>query len=308
MRRSHIPILVLFALAAAMGAAAQEEMGTVNPQTLPPLADPADPTLPAKELFARTPEPARLAARAIGTYGRGCLAGAVALPINGEAWQVMRLSRNRNWGHPALMRFLERLADKVPRVAGWPGLLVGDIAQPRGGPMLTGHTSHQIGLDADIWLTPMPDRQLSPEDREKMSPTKVVAADGEDVDPKVWTPAHVAVIRTAARDADVERIFVNAAIKKALCRDPGPNRAWLQKVRPWWHHDYHFHVRIRCPADNPDCQGQPPASPGDGCGEELDWWFTDAVLHPKPEPPGLPKPQVKLADLPPLCRRVLMAP
>src|SRR5205085_5280717 len=118
-----------------------------------------------------------------GTYGRGCLAGAVVPPINGEAWQVMRLSRNRNWGHPTLIRFLERLADKVPRVAGWPGLLVGDIAQPRGGPMLTGHTSHQIGLDADIWLTPMPDRQLSAEDREKMSPTKVVAAAKLDVDP-----------------------------------------------------------------------------------------------------------------------------
>jgi penicillin-insensitive murein DD-endopeptidase len=135
--------------------------------------------------------------------------------------------------------------------------------------MLTGHTSHQIGLDADIWLTPMPERQLSADERERMSPTKVVAADGEDVDPRVWTPAHLAVIRAAARDADVERIFVNAAIKKALCREAGPNRAWLHKVRPWWHHDYHFHVRIRCPADNPDCHGQPPAPPGDGCGEEL---------------------------------------
>jgi penicillin-insensitive murein endopeptidase len=226
-----LSVLALFLAAEAVA----QERSTLNPQPLPTLADPADPSTPAKELFARQSKPVSLAARAIGNYASGCLAGAVALPINGETWQVMRLSRNRNWGHPTLIRFLERLADEVPIVAGWPGLLVGDIAQPRGGPMLSGHTSHQIGLDADIWLTPMPERQLSFNERERMSPTKVVAPDGEDVDPNVWTTAHFAVIRAAARDADVERIFVNAAIKKALCRDAGPDRAWLRKVRPWWH-------------------------------------------------------------------------
>jgi len=173
--------------------------------------------------------------------------------------------------------------------------------------MLTGHTSHQIGLDADIWLTPMPSHELSREDREEMSATNVVAADGKDVDPSVWTPAHVAVIRAAAEDPQVERIFVNAAIKKALCRDAGSNRAWLYKVRPWWNHTYHFHVRVRCPADNADCHGQPEASGGEGCGKELDWWFTDAMLHPKPQPPGPSKPLITMADLPAACRKVLMA-
>jgi murein endopeptidase len=33
------------------------------------------------------------------------------------------------------------------------GLLIGDMSQPRDGPMLYGHSSHQIGLDVDI--TPM---------------------------------------------------------------------------------------------------------------------------------------------------------
>ena len=137
-----------------------QDPGTLDDKVLPPLEHPDAPSTPAKELFGRKTKPDAVAARSIGFYSRGCLAGAVALPINGATWQVMRLSRNRNWGHPKLIEFLERLADKAKKV-GWSGLLVGDMSQPRGGPMLTGHTSHQVGLDADIWLTPMPDHTLS---------------------------------------------------------------------------------------------------------------------------------------------------
>src|SRR6516165_2279694 len=54
-----------------------------------------------------------------------------------------------------LIYFLEGLGTKVANAGTWRGLLVGDISQPRGGPMITGHDSHQVGLDADIWLTPM---------------------------------------------------------------------------------------------------------------------------------------------------------
>src|SRR4029077_17814029 len=109
----------------------------------------------------------------------------------------------------------------VPRVAGCPGLLVGDMAQARGGPMLTGHTSHQVGLDADIWLTPMPKTPLSREVRQEMQAENRVAEDKRDGDPKIWTHGHFAVIKAAAEDGKVERIFVNAAIKKALCREAG---------------------------------------------------------------------------------------
>jgi penicillin-insensitive murein endopeptidase len=221
----------------------------------------------------------------------------------------MRLSRNRNWGHPTLIRFLEKLATKVHKAGTWNGLLVGDMSQPRGGPMITGHASHQVGLDADIWLTPMPDRELTRLEREETSATNVVAQDRHDVDPSIWTPGHAAVIKAAAHDPQVERIFVNAAIKKALCRDSGADRAWMNKVRPYWGHDYHFHVRLYCPADSPECKPQPPPPPGDGCGKDLDWWFTDAVLHPKPPPvPEKPRPPLTMANLPPACRHVLTAP
>lgn len=299
--------LLIFTCSAPAVAWAQDK-GTVDPKPLPPLAKPDDPAVPAKELFGRKPEPAPLASRALGFYAKGCLAGAVALPVNGETWQVMRLSRNRNWGHPNLVRLIERLAEKAKEI-GWPGLLVGDMSQPRGGPMLTGHTSHQVGLDADLWLTPMPARELTRLEREEMSAVNMVAENRKDVDRSLWTPQHTALIKEAAEQPGVERIFVNAAIKKALCREAGGNRSWLSKVRPYYGHNYHFHVRIRCPADNPDCKGQDPAPSGDGCGKELNYWFRDAVLKPKPPAvPPKPRPPLKLADLPAACRQVLLAP
>src|ERR1700730_8285567 len=141
-------VLSLFAVAFFAGdTASAQDTGTVNPQPLPALAKPDDPKMPAKELFGRKTSPAHMQARTIGSYAKGCLAGAVALPINGETWQVMRVSRNRNWGHPSLLEFLERLSERAAR-SGWPGLLLGDMSQPRGGAMLNGHASHQIGF---VW-------------------------------------------------------------------------------------------------------------------------------------------------------------
>jgi penicillin-insensitive murein DD-endopeptidase len=315
-------VFSLFAVAffASCTASAQDK-GSVNPEPLPPLAKPDDPKTSAKELFARKTTPAPMQARTIGFYAKGCIAGAVALPINGKTWQVMRVSRNRNWGHPSLVEFLERLAEQAPKT-GWHGLLVGDMSQPRGGPMLGGHASHQVGLDVDIWLTPMPDHELTREEREEMMATMVVAEDRKDVDPKVWSPAHVALMKAAAEDAHVARIFVNAAIKKALCRDAGSDRAWLRKVQPWWGHDWHFHVRLNCPPDSPECKPQPLREAGGGCAvKELDQWVTNnPVLPSKPEPapskpgsepattPTKPRPGPKMADLPAACRKVLLAP
>jgi penicillin-insensitive murein endopeptidase len=272
---------------------------------LPPLAKPDDPATPARARFARKTTPAALPTRSIGFYSKGCLAGAVALPISGETWQVMRLSRNRNWGHPALVQFIEELSERAAR-SGWPGLLIGDMSQPRGGPMLNGHKSHQVGLDVDIWLTPMPDHGLTREEREEMMATVVVAKDRKDVDPKVWTPAHAALIKAAAEDPQVNRIFVNTAIKRGLCRHAGDDRAWLRKVQPWLWHDWHFHVRLNCPADSPECESQPTRDADDGCtGKEMHRWSSDAIADTGPSNPG---PGPRMADLPPACRQVLNAP
>lgn len=280
------------------------------PAQTPPAPARPEAALPAKQLFGAVKTAAPLEARAIGFYAKGCLAGAEELPVDGPAWQAMRLSRNRNWGHPSLVRLIERLATEAQKLDGWPGLLVGDISQPRGGPMLTGHASHQIGLDADIWLTPMPDRRLSAKEREELSAVSMLGPDKLSVDPSVWTPQHARLIKRAASYPEVERIFVHPAIKKALCEGAaqgGADRSWLSKVRPYWGHHYHFHVRIDCPKDSASCKPQPEPSRDDGCGKEVQDWLALLAKPPKPAKPQPPKPPITLAQLPGECRAVLHA-
>jgi penicillin-insensitive murein endopeptidase len=224
----------------------------------------------------------------------------------------MRLSRNRNWGHPNLIALIEKLAVEARAHDGWPGLLVGDISQPRGGPMPSGHASHQVGLDADIWLTPMPEERLSTQQREELSATSMLADDKVSVDPHVWSDAHARVIKRAASYPIVDRIFVHPAIKKALCETAAPDsdRSWLHKVRAYWGHNDHFHLRIACPASSP-CRAQPPLSSDDGCGKELTLWLALVAPKPpapqpaKPARPQPPKSEITLDQLPAECRAVL---
>ena len=302
MRAAGMVILTMVLCTACSGVRAQDTVAEEAAHRAALLAHlPPD---AAQRVFGLETAPAPGPSAAIGSYERGCLEGAVELPADGSNWQVMRPSRNRAWGHPVLIQFIERLAAKMPVEAGWRGLLIGDIAQPRGGPMLTGHGSHQIGLDADIWLTPMPNRLLTAAERNEMSATDVVAADGQHVDPAVWNPSYLKMYRAVAREAEVARIFVNPAIKRELCREAGTDRAWLSKIRPWWGHDYHFHMRLVCPPGETQCRNQAPPPEGDGCGKELAWWFTPEALHP---PPVHAKPLL-LSNLPHACVAVAEAP
>jgi penicillin-insensitive murein endopeptidase len=284
---------------------------TAPPPETPAIADKKD-SVAAKALFAAAKLPTLGKAMAIGYYPRGCLQGGVDLPITGPTWQVMRLSRNRNWGHPSLVRFLEKFAPAAAKATGWKGIMIGDMAQPRGGPLPFGHLSHQIGLDVDIWFMPMPNHVLTPEEREKTSAINLVADDWKHLNPKTWTPQHIAFIKTAAEQPNVERVLVNAAIKQELCRVDA-KAPWLAKVRPWYGHHDHIHVRLACPADSPNCRKQPSVTGDDGCAPDaLKYWFSDKVLHP-PKPPTPttpvkpPKP-LMLSDLPPACKNVLDAP
>ena len=257
----HMPDLkwrIFILVLTLAGPAIAQDRGTLNPQPLPPLANPADPRTPAKELFGRARDAAPTDSEPIGFYSKGCLAGGVELPVNGPNWQVMRLSRNRNWGHPALIAFLERFSRRSRAASAAGRAFSSATCRSRvAARCWTGHASHQIGLDVDIWLTPMPPRELTRAEREEMSATDMVREDGLDVIPGLWTPSHLAVVRAAAEDPAVQRIFVNAAIKRAMCR-VAAGEPWMRKVRPYYGHNYHFHVRLFCPKRLGELQGPGP--------------------------------------------------
>ena len=262
----------------------------------------------AKNLFGGKALPAVLPAKSFGFYSKGCFSGGVAIATDGPTWQAMRLSRNRRWGHPKMIALIEKLSRDAVQ-DGWPGLLIGDISQPRGGPMMTGHASHQIGLDADIWLNPMPDHTLTPKERENMSAVSMIRKGGMYVDDRLWTPAHARLLKRAASYPEVERILVNPGIKKKLCDTVTGDRTWLRKVRPFWGHDYHFHIRIGCQPGSSECKSQAETTPGDGCDKSLDWWFTKAAKLPDDNADS-PKARDKMTmkSLPNACMAVLNAP
>ena len=246
----------------------------------------------ASTAFAGMDAPAPGPARAHGDHARGCLAGAVALAGRGAGWRVARPGRNRHWGHPAAIAFVERLATRA-RAAGWPGLAIGDIAQPRGGPMPSGHRSHQTGLDIDIRF-----RATDPDGALRGAPG-VVVRDGRALNAR-WRKGHARLLRLAARDPAVDRIFVHPAIKAALCAaTAGGDRAWLRRIRWWWGHDAHFHVRLACPEGSGSCRMQDPPPPGPGCDATLAWWFTAEARGPAPATG--PRRPATLADLPRAC-------
>ena len=243
---------------------------------------------------------------AIGGCSLGCLKGAAPLPASGPGFEAIRRGRNRYYGHPALIAYVRKLGAAAKRKK-LGVVVVGDLSQPRGGPTPTGHRSHQTGLDADISYAAPPGLKagrLSARDREQVSP--VVVVDLKTHKPtKAWGPRIAQLLGLAAADPAVDRIFVNPAVKRWLCEGPNATASWQGRVRPWWAHHDHFHVRLKCPADSPLCVPQEP--PGDdGCGDKLAWWFSDhaetARAHKKQADVAAPPPQ-----LPPACA-ALVAP
>jgi len=230
--------------------------------------------------------PAAGSPRAIGSYANGCIQGATALALEGPGWRVIRPHRNRYWGHPALIATVREIARRV-RAATGKVILVADIAQPRGGPA-SGHASHQIGLDADIRLQLVPDAALDPALRDEGAELTMLAEGAQAMHPGRWSADQAAILRLAAEIPAVDRIFVNPVIKRELCRSAAGDRRWLTKIVPWYGHDGHMHVRIKCPAGSPECRPQDPLPADDGCGAALAWWFTTEPFQRRTTRPGKP--------------------
>ncbi|MDP2378101.1 penicillin-insensitive murein endopeptidase [Reyranella sp.] len=254
--------------------------------------------------WGQVPGPSPGPTQAIGFYSAGCIQGAQALPTEGPGYEAIRLSRNRNWGHPVTLDFIRRFSDQA-RAAGQSHLYIGDIGQPRGGPMSFGHASHQVGLDVDIWFERQPGSRRAAADRENPRLRSLVRADDGGIDDAVFSDQHVALLRLAATSPGVDRIFVNKWIKERICNSTTGNRAWLRKLVPWIGHDEHFHVRLYCPPGSPQCQTQATYPDDDGCGEALDLWFKRPPVQMPP--PGAPVKPYR-PKLPAACQQVLNAP
>lgn len=276
----------------------------------------------ANTLFGAKASPSQQDPMPVGSYAKGCAAGSVELPESGPTWQAMRLSRERNFGHPMMVQYLMDLSSQAAAIGWGKGLYIGDISQPRGGPTTSGHASHQIGLDADIWWLAPQSLGLSQAERESISSIPMRSADQRSVTEN-WGPKARALIATAASDPRVDRIFVAAAIKIEICRTAtAGEKKWLQKIRPVAGHDTHFHVRLKCPKGARLCETQKPtvadlSKGGNGCDSTLTWWVTDYLNPPKdtkkkPKDEDGPKKkhprQFTMADLPRQCQDVLASP
>ncbi|QNS14759.1 penicillin-insensitive murein endopeptidase [Mannheimia bovis] len=236
-------------------------------------------------------------AQSIGGYSNGCIIGAQPLALKGEGYQVIRSARNRYYGHPQLLDYLTNLGKKT-KAAGVPTILIGDMGMPAGGRFSSGHASHQTGLDADIWLRFGPMDDATARNPAGLA-TIMVNHNTQRVDDNLWNQHHTHLIKLAASDNRVDRIFVNPAIKVKLCQTAGSDRGWLRKIRPWYGHDSHFHIRLTCPADAASCENQAPVPAGDGCGEELYSWF-----EPKPD---TGTPTTKVLPTPPVQCQMLLS-
>lgn len=288
-------MMTLTALVLSASSMAQDVIGNSIP----------DSNRSAKHVFSAYKQPSQDASSSIGAYSLGCLAGGVALPESGPTWQAMRLSRNRFYGHPALINYIQGLS-VVANQNGWAGLYVGDMSQARGGPMLGGHASHQTGLDVDIWTLPAMRMNLSISERENISSNSLVTGDFLHVN-KNFTAAHFNIYKAAAQDSRVARIFITPAVKMAMCDMETGDRAWLAKIRPWWGHNDHIHVRLKCQSGSANCANQAPIPAGDGCEEAREFYgmYIAKTIPVPPSPPSEPSRPKTLARMPMQCANLI---
>ena len=336
------PVVIAYLVAAAAPAATGDGDEPTAPLVDAPPAPgltvaPIDSLKARSDAFSRFRDPASGKPASLGSYSNGCLLGGVALPRSGPGFELMRLGRNRRYGHPALVAYIQRLA-AAARKKKLGTLLIGDLGQARGGPTPTGHRSHQSGLDVDIgfwrpaWLER---RRMKASEREQLSQQPVVDLTTRTFTAE-WSPKVAQLIQLAASDPEVDRVFVHPRIKRELCDQataamvtatikggrarpraaaPAPpvDPGWLRTVRPWWGHHDHLHVRLKCPADSAGCESQPPLAAGDGCNE-IAWWEVEearraqARREPPPPPIEPPPPPPPLPPLPAACQALLEAP
>lgn len=194
---------------------------------------PARPPATAQRSPPRYPRVVYRDSRALGLPHAGTLVRSTHLPARGAdfaTWDpVLRRAPNRRWrrhGTDELVRTLLTVARRYSaRRPGERPMLIGDLSRPRGGDFgirygIVGHSTHQNGLDADVYY-PRVDRRLG-------APTTVAQVDRR-------LSQHLVDLFVAA---GAETVLVGPNV--ALSGPPGV-------VIPYPNHDNHLHVRIGNP-------------------------------------------------------------
>ena len=204
-------------------------------------------------------------AASYGPYSRGCFTNGDSLPESGPGFFSIQRQRDTFHGHPDTVNFVKSLGQKAEQEKL--GVVrVGNIAQKNGGPLYEHSVSHQSGLDVDIGYV---------FSKKKSGEVLVdVLKKDRSINTKLFTKESERLIQLTAQDKKVQRILVNPIIKKKMC-ETYPDQKWLRKLRPWWKHTDHMHVRLHCPKDSPECVKQSPVPAGTGCsGDQFEWWFS----------------------------------
>lgn len=224
--------------------------------------------------WMRVTAPTTGRSESIGGYAAGCLRGGKALESQGAGFQIMNPDRNHRFGNESLLRFLRELGAEL-KLKENESISIGDLALPRGGPSLDAHASHQSGLDVDIWYK---SREVleSAKNTDPFRPESLVVFPDRIVNREKFGEREIELLKRVAGKSEVDRIFVNYAIKQELCTKR-PNADWLKKVRPWYSHDAHFHVRLKCPALDTQCKPMSDLPEGNGCDASLRAWWSPRV-------------------------------
>ena len=262
--------------------------------------------------WASVDTPAPGPPKSIGDYSNGCVQGSKTLPLLGRGYQVAKPSRNRHFGHPQLVDFVQELGQTIDK-KNWGPLLIGDLGQIRGGPAPSGHKSHQTGLDVDILFWHPHANMKAPKkgsheikDVESLEHHRIIDLPGGEAN-AYFGKRIDSILRHAALDERVDRIFVNPHIKQTLCSraEKSSDTEWLRKIRPWWGHDSHFHVRLKCPKSSSHCRSQASLPEGDGCSA-LSWWFDERAQKKRAKNRArYRKGMGKTDGLPKLCNRLI---
>ena len=233
--------------------------------------------LPQRVTVAHRKNPTLGLSQAIGGYSLGCLKGGKTFSGKENGVVLSQTRRGRFWAHSQMIDLLTELGEFTFQTYK-KNILIGDLSLSRGGPTFGGHNSHQNGLDVDIWFKVLEGKPsfewLQTEEMKSVLTRKGFTED--------FGKVQVSLLNFLSQDQRVSRIFVNAKIKKYLCEEQKDifDSEGLRKIRPWYGHDDHLHLRLKCPNKDKACQNQKEPPEGDGC-DQLSWWFSDEAKKEK---------------------------